>query len=124
MGGRSGLFPEDITQPSAAPDYHYIHLERRDDKRKSMRGTRPVSPPKESQPPALLTRSTVSPDPEWPSREPLPQILGQPSVPGSLESSTKGSVLDMEVHSAMARFAIKYFRYDRDVLIMFLIPLE
>ncbi|KAG7239776.1 hypothetical protein INR49_028363 [Caranx melampygus] len=113
LGGRSGLFPEDITQPSAAPDYHYIHLERRDDKRKSMRGARPVSPPKERQNPALLTRSTVSPDPEWPSREPLPQSLGQRSVPGSAQSSIKGSVLDMEVLSAMAKFAIKYFRYGR-----------
>uniref|UniRef100_A0A3B4US66 Myosin XVB n=1 Tax=Seriola dumerili TaxID=41447 RepID=A0A3B4US66_SERDU len=94
MGGRSGLFPEEVTQPSAAPDYHCFHLDRRDDRRKSMRGATPVSPPKGHPSPGPVSRRMA----------------------GSAHSSIQGSVLDMEILSAMAKFALKYFRYDVKML--------
>ncbi|KAM7371275.1 hypothetical protein PAMP_010761 [Pampus punctatissimus] len=99
LGGRSGLFSKDLTQPSAAPDYHYLHLERRDDRRKSMRGTRPVSQAKGPSPDSFNTSSA---DSELPSRE--------ASTRRSVQSSTQGSVHELEIHSAIAEFAMKYFR--------------
>ncbi|XP_056222908.1 unconventional myosin-XVB isoform X1 [Seriola aureovittata] len=110
MGGRSGLFPEEVTQPSAAPDYHCFHLDRRDDRRKSMRGATPVSPPKGHPSPGPVSRRNDRADSKRPSREALPQGLGQGLVSGSARSSIQGSVLDMEILSAMAKFAMKYFR--------------
>ncbi|XP_035514833.1 unconventional myosin-XVB [Morone saxatilis] len=86
LGGRSGLFPEDLTQPSAAPDYHALHLDRRDDRRKSMRTARPAGPAK------------------GPSSVP---VIGNV---GSAQNSIRSSVHEFEMHSAMAEFATKYFR--------------
>ncbi|XP_038592063.1 unconventional myosin-XV [Micropterus salmoides] len=100
MGGRSGLFPKDLTQPSAAPDYHCLHLDRRDTRRKSMRGATPVSPPNGSSP-GPVSRHMGSVDSEPPSRK--------HSLQGSVPS-VQGSVRDLEVLSAMAEFAVKYFR--------------
>ncbi|XP_034427012.1 unconventional myosin-XVB [Hippoglossus hippoglossus] len=101
LGGRSGLFPEDATQPSAAPDYHSLQLDQTDPKRKSMRSTKVVSPPKGLSPDPI-SRHMTSADSEWPKREAL--------VQGSVQSSTQGSVNDLEILSVMAKFAIKYFR--------------
>ncbi|XP_032358687.1 unconventional myosin-XVB [Etheostoma spectabile] len=100
-GGRSGLFPEDLTQPSAAPDYHCIHLARQDDRRKSMRGTRPVSPPRDPSS-GLISRHMGSTDSGRTHRE--------TSAQRSAQSSLQGSVLDLEILSGMAEFAMKYFR--------------
>lgn len=111
MGGRSGLFPEDLTQPSAAPDYHCLHLDRRDDRRKSMKGARPFSPTKGPSP-GPISRQLGSADSERSSREPSLQGLG------SVQSSIQGSVHDLEIVSAMAEFAMKYFRYDKRMIMI------
>lgn len=111
MGARSGLFPEDVTQPSAALDYNCLHLERRDTWRKSIRGTKLVSPPKALSPGPIRRHSA---DSEGPSRDALLQGSVQGSVERPVQSSTQGSVDDVEILSAMAKFAIKYFRFDRE----------
>uniref|UniRef100_G3PRB1 Myosin XVB n=4 Tax=Gasterosteus aculeatus aculeatus TaxID=481459 RepID=G3PRB1_GASAC len=82
MGGRSGLFPCDLTQPSAAPDYHSLHLARRDVRRKSTRGARPAG------------GRVGSVDSE---------LLGQ-------EASVSIQGSQPENSSGMAEFAMKYFR--------------
>lgn len=84
MGGRSGLFPCDLTQPSAAPDYHSLHLARRDVRRKSTRGARPAG------------GRVGGVDSE---------LLGQ-------EASVSIQGSQPENSSGMAEFAMKYFRYD------------
>ncbi|KAM6899108.1 unconventional myosin-XVB [Lycodopsis pacificus] len=101
MGGRSGLFPDDLTQPSAAPDYHSLHLDRRDDRRKSMRGATPAGPPKGPSP-GPISRRMGSVDSE---------LLGKEvSVQRSFQSSIQGSFHELEILSGMADFAMKYFR--------------
>lgn len=107
LGGRSGLFPENLTQPSAAPDYHFLHLDRRDDRRKSMKSARPVSSP-ESRSPGPVSRPLGSPEYERPSRE-----ASRPTSANghrSVQSSLQGSDHELETHTAMADFASKYFR--------------
>ncbi|XP_037611727.1 unconventional myosin-XV [Sebastes umbrosus] len=105
MGGRSGLFPEELTQPSAAPDYHCLHLDRRDDRRKSMRDARPVGPPKGPSPGPISRRMGSGGS----------ELLGKEAwVPGSVQrsvqSSIQGSVHELEIMQGMAEFAMKYFR--------------
>uniref|UniRef100_A0A8D3CLF6 Myosin XVB n=1 Tax=Scophthalmus maximus TaxID=52904 RepID=A0A8D3CLF6_SCOMX len=87
MGARSGLFPEDVTQPSAALDYNCLHLERRDTWRKSIRGTKLVSPPKALSPGPIRRHSA---DSEGPSRDALLQGSVQGSVERPVQSSTQG----------------------------------
>lgn len=40
------------------------------------------------------------------------------SVPGSMENSVQGSVSDMEVLTPMVKFAMKYFRYEGEILMV------
>ncbi|XP_068439610.1 unconventional myosin-XVB [Clinocottus analis] len=101
MGGRSGLFADDLTQPSSAPDYHCLPLDRREDKRKSMRGATPAGPPKGPSP-GPISRPLGSVDPELLGKEALVQRADQSSIQGSFH--------ELETLSVMAEFAMKYFR--------------
>lgn len=87
IGGRSGLFPTDITQPSAPPDYHHVHLDRRNERRKSMRAPAP--------------RPTSHNGSAQPSRD--GSILGS-------ARSVQGSEMNDVQTFLMTEFAMKYFR--------------
>ncbi|TNN50581.1 Unconventional myosin-XV [Liparis tanakae] len=95
MGGRSGLFADDLTQPSAAPNYHCLPFDRRDDKRKS------TGPPPKGPAQGPIGRPTGSVD-----SEPLD------NEEAWVQRSDQGSTHELEILSSMAEFATKYFRYD------------
>uniref|UniRef100_W5N097 Myosin XVB n=1 Tax=Lepisosteus oculatus TaxID=7918 RepID=W5N097_LEPOC len=90
IGGRSGLFPSEITQPAAPPDYYSSHLDRREELRKSVRTAPRMAQPKQT------------------------QGMGQtqaPSMASGLEreGSLPGSDSDVTQY-IMTEFAMKYFR--------------
>ncbi|KAJ8246444.1 hypothetical protein GJAV_G00267860 [Gymnothorax javanicus] len=88
IGGRSGLFPAEFTQPAAPPDYHGAHIDRRDERRKSQRAEVRPSEPRTAQ-------------------EPLPVTAALPEY--SLEDSGTSSDSDGQLYT-MTEFAMKYFR--------------
>lgn len=100
IGGRSGLFPTDITQPSAPPDYHHVHLDRLDERRKSMRAPKP---PAATRPPA--PRSTPHTGSAEPTRE--GSMLGSAR---SVQVSVQGSEISEVQTFQMTEFSMKYFR--------------
>ncbi|XP_037547492.1 unconventional myosin-XVB, partial [Nematolebias whitei] len=112
IGGRSGLFPKDITQPSAAPDYHGLHLDRRDNRRKSMRTAKPVTPPENTSPRPIsrASRHMGSTHSEPPTGEASRPSSAQGLLQKSVPNSVQGSVHGLEGLSAMAEYAVKYFR--------------
>ncbi|XP_036428330.1 LOW QUALITY PROTEIN: unconventional myosin-XVB [Colossoma macropomum] len=91
-GGRSGLFPVDITQPSAPPDYHSTYMERQLERRKSMR----------------VSGSSLAPPTGRSSQVSKPMGSGA-SERSVEEGSIQGSELDLQ-HHHMTAFAMKYFR--------------
>ncbi|KAM6896932.1 LOW QUALITY PROTEIN: unconventional myosin-XVB [Xenentodon cancila] len=116
-GGRSGLFPEELTQPSAAPDYQYLHRDQRDYRRKSMGLSKKVTPPKDTLPgPTIrpVSRPISGPvnktNPEEPSREASRPSSVQEKLHRSAVSSRRSSIGESEAHSIMVDFAMKYFR--------------
>ncbi|KAJ8363625.1 hypothetical protein SKAU_G00124560 [Synaphobranchus kaupii] len=88
IGGRSGLFPSEFTQPAAAPDYHCAYMDRRDERRKSR-------------------RVAAAPGPPAMSSEPLPVTTAL--TKNNTERLALGSDSEGQLHS-MTEFAIKYFR--------------
>lgn len=50
------------------------------------------------------------------TNSPAEQSSRDVSIPGTVQNSVYGSAHDMEVHSAIAEFASKYFRYDSRII--------
>nr|XP_057917310.1 unconventional myosin-XV [Doryrhamphus excisus] len=125
LGGRSGLFPADLTQPSAPLDYHNLKLERRDDRRKSMRGPRPATPQQEATlvparpttPPQETTTFLSRPAQKEPGLVPISKETSDSEVSSqrSLQTPIQGTLQDFPM-SAMAEFAMKSFRVKNEGL--------
>ncbi|KAM4526381.1 unconventional myosin-XVB [Fundulus diaphanus] len=107
-GGRSGLFPLDIIQPCAAPDYHCLHLDRRDDRRKSMRNVKPDSSFKG--PSSVPTSRHIPNKSAVQSSQTMTPMLVQESLQGLVQNSQQGSHHELQIISGLAEFATKYFR--------------
>ncbi|XP_077481324.1 unconventional myosin-XVB isoform X2 [Stigmatopora argus] len=127
MGGRSGLFLEDVTQPSAALDYHYLQLDRTDDKWKSTRGAR-ASITKQSEDIDYEMKGDVDVSSQRTAQMSIHKALQGLQRPnsdfewqravsnqGSVLISSQGRVQENAVEtSAMAEFAMKYFRMQNE----------
>ncbi|XP_046710603.1 LOW QUALITY PROTEIN: unconventional myosin-XVB [Silurus meridionalis] len=90
--GRSGLFPADITQPSAPPDYHSMSVERQIERKKSIRRSRTSS----VAPDGRSTRNSMS----------VESVASERSVE---VGSVRSSEIDPQQYH-MTEFAQKYFR--------------
>ncbi len=100
-GGRSGLFPVDVTQPCASPDYHSSNMERQLERKKSMRLT--------GSSPSVLANGTVT---NKPVNGFVSNTIVTRSVGSSLYSADVGSFQRSESehqHYIMTEFARKFF---------------
>ncbi|XP_029102821.1 unconventional myosin-XV [Scleropages formosus] len=95
IGGRCGLFPSELTQPTAPPDYHCFQIDRREELRKSFRGA--ASPALSQSPSGKHHQESINPT--YP--------VGK--FEGSAPSSVRGPNIDGQ-EFAMVEFAMKYFR--------------
>ncbi|KAI1896681.1 hypothetical protein AGOR_G00097260 [Albula goreensis] len=106
IGGRSGLFPSEHTQPAAPPDYYCAHIDRRDERRKSRRIVAGSG--------ATATTTTTATATATPSPTPVsPETRLRPITAAHTEYSTEGSVLGSDIDGhlyPMTEFAMKYFR--------------
>ncbi|CAB1338151.1 unnamed protein product [Coregonus sp. 'balchen'] len=98
------VFHQELINPSAPPDYHHVHLDRLDERRKSMRAPKP---PAATRPPA--SRRTLHTGSAPPNRE--GSMLGSAHT---VKLSVQGSVQDGEMREVqtflMTEFAMKHFR--------------
>ncbi|XP_012669987.2 unconventional myosin-XV [Clupea harengus] len=101
VGGRSGLFPAEVTQPSAPPDYHSAHLNRQEERRQS---TRTPS----AQPKAPHSQRTPSTQPKAPHSQRTPTPSGGTEYPMEGRPERVSSS-ELQPH-VMVEFAQKYFR--------------
>lgn len=97
-GGRSGLFPAEITQPSAPPDYHSLSTGRQIERKKSIRSSRISMVP----PGGHLNHNRTS-------VESVVSDGGRSVEVGSVHSQSVGSEVDLQQYH-MTEFARKYFR--------------
>ncbi|KAG1955060.1 myosin XVB [Pimephales promelas] len=105
-GGRSGLFPLDVTQPCAPPDYHSNNMERQLERKKSMRLTVSSNGPVTNIP----VNGTVT---NVPANGSLSNIPVARSVAASSEYSVEVASIHRSEserqHYIMAEFARKFF---------------
>ncbi|XP_057215319.1 unconventional myosin-XV [Triplophysa rosa] len=101
-GGRSGLFPVDVTQPCAPPDYHSSNMERQLYRRKSMRltGSSPNVPVNGSSPNVPVNSSSPN--------IPAMRAVSVGSERSLERTSIRRSEPDRQQY-AMTEFARKYF---------------
>ncbi|XP_069056262.1 unconventional myosin-XVB-like [Pleurodeles waltl] len=99
IGGRSGLFPSNIVQSAAAPDYFSLQMNRKEEYRKSM-----LEPPAQRNGPSPVQTSTESP---------LLKTLRNESPIPSITSDAIS--LDGNQYT-MVEFAMKYFREVRTMM--------
>ncbi|XP_041938532.1 unconventional myosin-XV [Alosa sapidissima] len=105
VGGRSGLFPAEVTQPSAPPDYHNIQLNRQDESRRSTR-TQSMTPSRtQSMTPTRTQSRTPLAQPQA-QRTPIPSGHTEYPMDGGSETMTSP---ELQL-TLMAQFAQKYFR--------------
>ncbi|XP_054624582.1 unconventional myosin-XV isoform X2 [Dunckerocampus dactyliophorus] len=108
-----GLQTADLTQPSAPLDYHYLKLDRRDDRQKSMRAARPATPQQQT---TLVPTRTATPQQET-MLVPISKDTSDSEVSSqrSVQTSIQGTLQDFPM-SAMAEFAMKSFRLKNEGL--------
>lgn len=109
-GGRSGLFPVDVTQPCAPPDYHSSNMERQLERKKSMRltGSSPSVPAN-----GPVTNTPVNgPVTNTPANGFVSKTPVARSVASSVYSADVGSIQRSESEHQqyiMTEFARKFF---------------